>query len=301
MGLFGYNEKDYAKNSAIFRDRLNNIVECMGSMRVNVSGLGKTITNIQFTLEGLKKAHKGKEAEAVDAYISKLIDEMEADARQGNSASIVERARNLYDEINQSRRWGKSAFSDEQRQAYNTRATAMGEIKNSLVRLGEIEKEKESLLDAGAKTNSAAERQELSLRYNMLSIEEKSLNQQKEAWTSRANSAAEVINARNTACSIKKLSATQVGNLRAFEKEMDAAAQELTRQIEIDQGFGEASKGLDSAFKDAFKNSSSDTSFENLVDERKQQNIMNEMGDAPVANNQAETSDPFFQALNNRK
>ena len=300
MGLFGYSAKDYVKNSAIFKDRLNNIVDNMAKMRVNVSGLGKTITNIICTLESLDKPFKGKDAEIVDGYISKLIDEMEADARQGNSASIIERARNLYDEINQSRRWGKSAFTADERQAYNTRATAMGEIKKSLIRLGEIEKEKERLLDLGEKATSAAERQQLGLEYNMLTVEEKSLNQQKEAWASRANSAAEVINARKTAGSVKKLSATQVGDLRSFEKEMTMAAQELSKQIEIDQGFGEAANVLNDAFSESLKGVSSDNSFERLVEDRKQQNLMGEMGDAPMQSSQA-VEDPFMQALNNRK
>ena len=165
MGLFGYNEKNFAKNTEVFKNRLDSLVSNIYAMGVNAKDLGKTITNIIITLENMKSAKGGKDAEAVDAYITKIIDEMEVDARQCNSASIVERARNLYDEINQSRRFGKSAFTNDERQAYNTRATAMGEIKNSLVRLGEIEKEKERLLNAGAKTQSAAERQQLGLEY----------------------------------------------------------------------------------------------------------------------------------------
>ena len=297
MGLFGYNEKDYAKNTEIFKNRLDSIVHNVHSMGINATGVGKTITNIIMTLECIK-AQKGKDAEAVDVYINKIIDEMESDARHGNSASIVERARNLYDEINQSRRFGKSAFTTEERQAYNTRATAMGEIKNSLVRLGEIEKEKEKLLDAGAKTQSAAERQQLGLEYNMLVVEEKSLNQQKEAWTSRANTAAEVINARKTAMSVKKLSATQVGDLRSFEKEMAVAAQELTKQIEIDQGFSAATKGLDSAFGEVMNGVNTNNSFESLVEDKKRQNLMNDMGDMP-AGSATVSDDPFTQALNN--
>ena len=302
MGLFGYNEKDYAKNTGSFKSRLECIMNDVFEMGADASGLGKTITMLMTKIDAVKFSKGGKEAESVDAYLDKLIGEMEQDAMKKNVPALVARAENLYNEINQSRRYGKSAFTDAERQAEDVRATSLGNINNSLNRLSQIEKEKERLLNAGAKTESTAERQKIGLQYNSLDAEEKSVNQAVQMWTSRYNSAIQVINARKTSGQIQELTTAQVVDVRSFQKEMDKAnqllQQEMGKDTEITNIAGEFNNSFDQTLGGMQTQSSS---FEALVEDKKRQNIVNAMGDVPAQTATAEAEDPFLKALGNLK
>lgn len=302
MGLFGYNEKDYAKNTSEIKSRLERIMNDVYDMGSDATGLGKTISSLIMKIDAVRYSKGGKEAEAVDAYIGKLVGDMERDAMNKNVPALISRAENLYNEINQSRRYGKSAFTEAERQAEDVRATSIGNINNSLNRLAQIEKEKERLLNAGAKTESAAERQRIRNQYNGLDMEEKSVNQAVQMWTTRYNSAIQVINARKTAGQVKELTSAQVVDVRSFQKEMDKAnqilQQEMAKDTEISNIAGDFNNSFDQTLGGVNTQSSS---FDALVEDKKRQNIMNEMGETPAQTATAEAEDPFLKALNNFK
>ena len=302
MGLFGYGKSDFEKNTGVLKGRLERLVENVYDMGSDAIGLGKTITSLILKLEKVSYVKGGKEAEAVDSYLAKLIEEMEQDAMKGNTPALIARAENLYNEINQSRRYGKSAFTDAERQAEDVRATSLGNINNSLNKLGEIEKKKEQLLNAGAKTTSAAERQKLGLMYNSLVAEEKTNNQAVKMWTSRYNSAIQVINARKTSGQIQELTTAQVVDVKAFQKEMDRANQLLQKEMATDTDITDIAQNFNSAFDETLGGmSAQSSSWDALVEDKKRENLMNEMGAAPVENETSQTEDPFMQALNNMK
>lgn len=300
MGLFGYGKTDFDKNTGSMKGRLERLVSDVYEMGSDATNVGKTITKIILKLESVGFSKGGKEAETVDAYISKVIGDMEQDAMKGNTPALIARAENLYNEINQSRRFGKNAFTNDERQAEDVRATALGNINNSLNKLAEIEKKKEQLLNAGAKTNSPAERQKLGLMYNSLVAEEKSTNQAVQMWTTRYNSAIQVINARRTSGQIQELTTAQVVDVRSFQKEMDRANQLLQREMEKDNEITNIANDFSNAFDESLGGVASQSSgWDALVENRRNENLMNDFGAAPVGESTVQESDPFSQALNN--
>ena len=300
MGLFGYGKSDFDKNTGSMKSRLERLVNDVYEMGSDATNVGKTITKLILKLESVGFTKGGKDAEAVDAYINKVIGDMEQDAMKGNTPALIARADNLYNEINQSRRFGKNAFTNDERQAEDVRATALGNINNSLNKLAEIEKKKEQLLNAGAKTESPAERQRLGLLYNSLVAEEKSTNQAVQMWTTRYNSAIQVINARRTSGQIQELTTAQVVDVRSFQKEMDRANQLLQREMEKDNEITNIANEFGNAFDETLGGVSSQSSgWDALVEDKKRENLMNEFGAAPAGGSTVQESDPFSQALNN--
>ena len=300
MGLFGYGKSDLDKNTGSMKSRLERLVNDVYEMGSDATNVGKTITKLILKLESVGFTKGGKDAEAVDAYINKVIGDMEQDAMKGNTPALIARADNLYNEINQSRRFGKNAFTNDERQAEDVRATALGNINNSLNKLAEIEKKKEQLLNAGAKTESPAERQRLGLLYNSLVAEEKSTNQAVQMWTTRYNSAIQVINARRTSGQIQELTTAQVVDVRSFQKEMDRANQLLQREMEKDNEITNIANEFGNAFDETLGGVSSQSSgWDALVEDKKRENLMNEFGAAPAGGSTVQESDPFSQALNN--
>lgn len=301
MGLFGYNEKDYNKNSELFKSRLQNIMENVMDRGLNSLGVGKCITNLMFLIDRIKYC-KGKDLQRVDQEIDKLITAMEGDAMKKRISSILMRADLLCRELDESRRFGRNAFTDAERQAENARADSLGHIHDALNELDAIAKKQKQLIDAAAGA-SDSQQQKYELEYNMLEQKKNSLNQTVKMWTSRYNTATEVIAARETAGQIGELEATQVGDLKSFEKEMAQASQRLEKQIAIDGAFDEAASGATNSFNEILGTGAVNKSsgFNAAVEDRRNEKAMEDAGPFSAAGrgeSKQETS-PFRQAMNN--
>ena len=301
MGLFGYNEKDYSKNTQLFKRRLQAILDNTQDRGVSNFGVGKTIAGLMVMMDKIPYSKSGKEYKVVDEQIEKLLSSMEQDAMKKNMAGLTAHADLLHKELDESRRFGKNAFTDEERQAEEVRSTALGNIHDSLNRLGVIANKKEQLIQAGAKAATEADRKKLGLEYNTLVAEEKSLNQIVGMWTSRYNSAIQVINARRTTGKIDALEAAQVVNVRDFEKEMAKPNQKLQVEMEKDNEISNITNDFSASFDETMAGMSGMTSgFEAAVEDQKNRNLQNEMGAAPSGQGApAEQLDPFEQALRN--
>ena len=301
MGLFGYNEKDYNKNSELFKSRLQNIMDGIMDRGLNGLGVGKCITNLMFMIDRIKFC-KGKDLQRVDQEIEKLISAMESDAMKKRVSSIIMRADLLCRELDESRRYGKNAFTDAERQAENARADSLGHIHDALNELDAIAKKQKQLIDAAANA-SDSQQQKLELEYNALEQKKNSLNQTVKMWTSRYNTATEVISARETAGQIGELELTQVGDLKSFEKEMAQATQRLEKQIAIDSEFHSTSSEATSGFNEILGTGAVNQSsgFNAAVEDRRKEKAMEDAGPFAAAKGGAakEESSPFRQAMNN--
>ena len=299
MGLFGYNEKDYNKNSAIFKSRLQNIMEGLMDRDLNALGVGKCLTNLTVLIDRINYC-KGKEMESVDQYISTIISDMESDAMKKRVSSILMRAEVLRRELDESRRYGKNALNEEERQAERTRAESLGHIHDALDQLDAIEKRQKKLIDMAASA-SDSQQQKLELEYNDLEQQKKSLNQQVKMWTSRYNTATKVIQARHTAGSIKELEMAQVGDLHKFEKEMAQATRQLEKQIEIDSNFGSTADDATSAFDNILETGAVNQSsgFYAAVEDRRNEKAMEDAGPAASGQGAQQEGSAFRQAMRN--
>lgn len=303
MGLFGYNEKDYRKNTEIFKSRLESLMNNTQGRGVSNFGVGKTIAALMIQLDTLPYAKSGKEMQAVDQRIDAMISAMEQDAMKKRMSSVLMRADSLAREIDESRRFGKNAFTADERQAEDTRADSLGHIHDALNRQEIVDARKKELIEMAAKA-SDAQQQKYRLEYNALDRESKQIAQTVTMWTSRYNTALEVISARATAGQIGELEAAQVCDLKSFEKEMAEASRRLEKQITLDSDITgvatEATSGFDQILGGA---SMASNGFDAAVEDQRQKNLMDEMGDAPArmgnATVEAQAEDPFTQAMRN--
>ena len=299
MGLFGYNEKDYRKNTDLFKSRLENLMMNTMERGVSNAGVGKCISNLMIMLDKLPYNKGGKELQKVDQEIDKIITAMENDAMKKRMSGVLMRADLLHRELDESRRFGKNAFTDAERQAEGTRADALGHIHDALNRQGEVEKRKKQLIEAAANA-SESQQQKYRLEYNTLDMESKQLSQTVTMWTSRYNAATKVISARANAGQIGELEAAQVCDIKEFEKEMAQATKKLELQIEKDTGLGDIADGFTSGMDEILGNSVTHSSgFDAAVEDQRKQNLMNEFGSAPESQQSSESSDPFMQAMRN--
>ena len=303
MGLFGYNEKDFQKNTANFKSRLETLMNNTYDRGVSNFGVGKTIAALMVKFDSLPYPKGGKELAAVDAEIDKIITAMEQDAMKKRMSSVLMRAESLSNELDASRRFGKNAFTADERQAESTRADALGHIHDALNRQEIVDAKKKELIEKAAKA-SEAQQQKYRLEYNALDKESKMLNQTVTMWTSRYNTALEVINARGTAGQIGELEQSQVCDLKAFEKEMADASRRLEKQIMLDSDVTnvatEATSGFDQILGGA---SSASNGFDAAVEDQRQRNLMDEMGGSASGFGSSSSSgaaeDPFTQAMRN--
>ena len=297
MGLFGYNEKNYNKNSGDFKERLDNIMTSLMERGLNTLGVGKCITNLELMIDRLKYT-KGKDLERVDKEIDKLISAMEDDAMKKRISSVLMRADLLHRELDESRRYGKNAFTDAERQAENARADSLGHIHDALNELDVIEKRQKKLIDAAASV-SESEQQKYELEYNALEKDKASLKRTVQMWTSRYNTATEVISSRKTAGQIGELEMTQVGDLKSFEKEMAEAGKKLEKQIAIDGEFVEVGQGFGSNIDEILGTGAVNQSsgFNAAVEDRRNEKAMEDAGPAGAYQGQVtEELSPFQKA-----
>ena len=303
MKLFGYNERTYAKNSERFKQRIQTIMEDAADRGVNTFGIGKSLSELTIMIDTLKYKKEGPDYEAVDAEIDKLLSAMEDDVREKRMASVVARADLLYRELDEGRRSGKNAFTPEARKAEYSKAEALGRIHSELNRQGQITIRQQKLIDLAAKATEA-EQQKYRLEYNALEQEKQATIRNINMWTSTYNTAIKVLGARNTASQLGAFEATKVANLKEFEREMADATKRLERGIEENNAVSdvadEAVSGMDSILGGA---SGVSTGFDALVEDKKNQNLQQDMGNAPMSggmSNSVQDNDPFSIAMRNK-
>ena len=302
MGLFGYNEKDYNKQSEDFKSRLQNIMENTYDRGVDNFGVGKVIGGLMIMIDKIKYNKAGKDHKVVDQIISDLLTKMEEDAMNKRFSSLISRADNLRKELDQSRRYGKNAFTADERQAEDTMAKARGGIYDALNQLGEIEKKKAALIERASKVGDA-ERQKIKVDYNALDATAQRLNREVAAWTSRYNTAVQVVNTRALGGLASELESAQVCDARAFEKEMADIANSLEKQMGLDatinEGVTDFNSSVDSALGTSNQGSSS---FDALVEDAKNERIKQEAGPFSVSSSSGTSvaNDPFEMAMNSR-
>lgn len=303
MGLFGYSEKDYNKQSGDYKARLQNIMDNTYDRGVDNFGVGKVISGLMVMIDRIKYNKSGKDYKAVDQAISNLLTKMEEDAMNKRFSSLISRADNLRKELDQSRRYGKNAFTDDERQAEDTMAKARGGIYDALNQLDVIEKKKAALIEKAAKV-SDAERQKIKVDYNALDATAQRLNREVAAWTSRYNTAVQVVNTRALGGLASQLESAQVCDVRSFEKEMADIAntleKEMSKDAELNEGITDFGSTIDSALGTSNQGSSG---FDALVENQINQNIQSEAGSfTPGAQNsaQAESDDPFTRAMSGK-
>ena len=164
MGLFGYNQKEYAKNTAAFKTQIVSLMEKLSGE----FGVGKILDAARSSLDFYRYPNKanGKELEAVDKRIQSLIDSLFRDVQQKNPAMASEHAKMLLSAVEDSRQYGKEAFNAEDLKAAEQLAVYRGRIFNDLNKKGEIEKQKAKLIEQAKRASSQSEQMKIKLLFD---------------------------------------------------------------------------------------------------------------------------------------
>ena len=140
MGLFGYNEKDYNRNTEIFKVQLQGVYDNLLKRGVDNFEVGNAIVAIINTLDWFEfpKGQDGKKQKSVDEYIASLITKISVSAQQRNTAKLVLQAKMLSEMILDGRSLGSLPRSPEDLKAHEILNDCLGE-------LNQIGEEKEKL------------------------------------------------------------------------------------------------------------------------------------------------------------
>lgn len=243
MGLFGYNQKDYAKNTELFKSRIYDLME----RSANQFGVGQVLNNAMLQLERLPypQKGKGKDIENIDARINGILNIMMDDIQHKRFAYFSEHASMLISAVVDSRQYGKELYTPEELDAQEKMAQCKGEIFDALDKKGQLAAEKQKLVEKGKKLSGPtqqAEMAKLNMSFNLLSREEQTLDQTVAMFTKRHNSFVEIVNARKVGREVHKLQSAKLPSLKDFTKEMAEINKAIAIETQIDEDITETAK-----------------------------------------------------------
>lgn len=178
MNIFGYNEKEYKKNTELFKARITNLYSNLTMRGIKTVQAGNMLTSLIGVLDSFDytKGSDGKVMRSIDQRIATIISRMEADAASKNVPKLILHAKILCDVISDSRSGGIEAKGDDYYENEEKMADCLGEIKNLNARKAEIAREKSRImlerkrLEAIGATEEIAD---LRIEYNDLDAEDK--------------------------------------------------------------------------------------------------------------------------------
>lgn len=151
MGLFGYNAKDYNKNSEIFKGELQQIYQNLAMRGINEPEVGNALTSIinmfdWFSSYPSSRDADSKQQKAIDEYIAKIISDIRTSAQQRNSAKLVLQAKMLNELICDARSNGRLHRSMEDLKAREVLNACLGELNQVGVQKEEFKRRKQAIL-----------------------------------------------------------------------------------------------------------------------------------------------------------
>lgn len=171
MGLFGYGERDYVKNSTIFKDQLTNILYEVGRMKDAATDelVGAKINDILFSIAKQSNfpADGNKDVlKQVDERTADLLTKMRKDLQNGDAAKLIQHATMLSTTVNSLRKYGAEMPDARMLDAQDKLAEVQG-IMNQLLnervsvkeRMKEIERQSDKILDDDDPRLDALERE----------------------------------------------------------------------------------------------------------------------------------------------
>lgn len=171
MGLFGYGEKDYVKNSTIFKDQLTNILYDVGRMKDAATDelVGNKLNDILFRLtEQTKFPDNGDKdvLKQVDERTASLLEKMRKDLQSGDAAKLIQHATMLSTTISSLRKYGAEMPEARMLDAQDKLAEVQGKMNQLLnkrvsvkLRMKEIERQSDRIEDDDDPRLDALERE----------------------------------------------------------------------------------------------------------------------------------------------
>lgn len=302
MGLFGYNVKDYAKNTENYKEKIQALQMKCG----NEMGLRKILNTALILLDTTEfpKGKNGKQQQAIDERIAKLIDSMYRDVQQRKPAKLSSHAEMLVSAISDSRAFGEEAFDANDIAQQETMADCKSDIYDALNEKKKLAERKEALLKEGEQLQGVGAEQDmarLELEYNTCVSQEERLDEDIAAKTEIYNANLEAVNARarvKSGVQLKGLSV--VNNLAEFTREVEKGTALFAEAHEKNSEILSAAREAKAEIKGMHANTASSSGFRDLTEARKNANMTAGMSNANGQSAPEKSDSPFMNALNRR-
>ncbi len=297
MGIFGYNAKDYEKNSAEFKNSIARLQrDCGGQMEI-----GSMLNKVLMEIDKNEYPHKanGKVLQAIDERIRGLISTMQTDIQRKEMAQCSQHAQMLLSAVRDSRKYGKEQSSREELESQEIMAQCLGSLNGFYDEKLDIEQKKKELIKEGQRATSQAVAAKIKLQFDKFSIREREVDGQIVKLTERYNRNLELVQKMKRveeAARYQKLSV--VANPADFSKKVAAMnriyEQEAMKDSELDDIMAEADEG----FYGTNTNKAADSTFYDLVNQQNNEDLANGVRGANVGANAA-GEDPmsFFKNM----
>lgn len=159
MGLFGYSEKDYMKNTAVFKGRINDIIQDVGSKRdlATDAMVGNTLSAILLTLgyqERFPKQGDKKVLKQIDDRVEGIISQLYASLQKDDIASLNTHVGRLKTTVELYRKYGAEMPEARELDAQDKLCEVQAMMNSILTKrieikkqMDEIEKKSDKILD----------------------------------------------------------------------------------------------------------------------------------------------------------
>lgn len=175
MGLFGYNKRDFEKNTQKFKAQIGNITQlCTGTENNKIGDIIKYLTKAHALLTRCDYNESSRDYQKIDEEIYELLSRIEKAVLSKEWKLASSFAMLLCDRIHSSRTFGKIYGSDEERELERARAEITGKMYDLLDRAGVIDDQQAKILDAAASL-PRDQRDKYELEYNSLEFEKASI------------------------------------------------------------------------------------------------------------------------------
>ena len=227
MGLFGYNKRDFEKNTEKFKKRIENIVALAPDFTKNFTGDKRSkfmgyLIRCANDLTIITYNEQGSDYEVIDKEINNILANIEEALSKKEGGSAVGYAELLYDEIDCCRRYGKNVFSNEEREAKWRKTVIVSKIADIIDRKEELAKRKEKILGVALKSSEEM-MEKYKVEYDVLCSEEENLVQQLEQYHDLYKSHIAYMNALESKKITDKFNPDKLfGKIEDVKKELEA-------------------------------------------------------------------------------
>lgn len=192
MGLFGYNQKDFAKHTDEFKSSIQNFMYEGNCAPETNKILNRILINLDHYAYPQKAS--GKVLESIDARVVSLLGKMEADIAEGSPEKFTAHAEILMKTISQFRRFGKQP-SPKRIEAEDILAETRALLRDAIVRKGEVEAEMAKIeQEAGRLAEGDPQFELLEQQYAELEAKAGMVKNQIDIYRNRHNSNVDIIN-----------------------------------------------------------------------------------------------------------
>lgn len=218
MGLFGYNRRDFEKNTQSFKQRIKAMLEAFIVKQAALPGGGddfektsiyrmfiKFLSLVEVLFDNQSYRFDSREYKFIDSEIDKRLVAMENDIENNRMESLLVRMLFLIEETYAGRECGRNVLTSEEREAELVMAESLEKHSDGILREEKNAKRRREIITEAMKVDEK-ERGKLRPLYNELANEMKILENEIKSYKDNFIKARKIIKSRELSSELDKLS-----------------------------------------------------------------------------------------------